>query len=66
MVVTQKLVAPVALVSSAERLDVVDQDVIGLVAVAMIMKTRQLHIYSSFSSSFYRFISRITLIDNLM
>lgn len=41
MVVTQKLVAPVALVSSAERLDVVDQDVIGLVAVAMIMKTRQ-------------------------
>lgn len=66
MVVTQKLVAPVALVSSAERLDVVDQDVIGLVAVAMIMKTRQLHIYSSFFSLFYRFIFKITLIFNLM
>lgn len=59
MVVTQKLVAPVALVSSAERLDVVDQDVIGLVAVAMIMKTRKLHIYSSFFLFFIDSFSKL-------
>lgn len=66
MVVTQKLVAPAAIVNLAERSDVVDQDVIGLVAVAIIMKTRQLHIYRSFFTLFYRFIFEITLIVNLM